>query len=186
MEKETKIWLCGAQGTGKTTVLNLFKEAGFPVITEVVRKLVREKGITINQDGTDDTQRMVFQVYKDTFEQGGKYLSDRGLIDVLAYSCEGFNDKKVSMDVLNEQYAALAKYIRNNPDLHIVYFPIEFAVVPDGVRSVDESYRYRIDEHVKSILDKLSCEIGIEYLTITGSPEERARQICEYIDLDLF
>ena len=55
-----RIILTGSSGTGKTTVLNLFKEAGYPVITEVVRNLIKTKGITINKEGTDETQMMVF------------------------------------------------------------------------------------------------------------------------------
>ena len=66
-----RIILTGAQGTGKTTVLNLFKEAGWPVITEVVRKLHKEQGIGINRDGNGNTQQMVFNAYNELLAAEG-------------------------------------------------------------------------------------------------------------------
>lgn len=177
-----RICLSGTQGTGKTTVLNLFKKAGYPVVTEVVRNLVKNKGITINQDGTDDTQRLVFNTYADVLGKTEKYVSDRGLIDVISYTAAGFCDGKVSEVVLSEQERQLKDFTNKNPDIVYVYFPIEFPVVDDGVRSVDENYRQQIDNFIHDVLDAME----VDYLTVHGTPEERFKQILDFVGPDLF
>jgi predicted ATPase len=180
--KNIKIVTSGAQGTGKTTVLNMFKEAQYPVITEVVRNLVKTKGITINQDGTADTQRAVFNEYVRVLGDTEKYISDRGLTDVISYTLAGVQDGKISEEVYKEQFEATKNFVLAHPDILYVYFPIEFPVVADGVRSVDENYRSQIDQLIKKHLD----ELGIDYLTVTGTPQERFCQILDWIGPDLF
>lgn len=172
-----RICLTGAQGTGKTTVLNMFKENGWPVITEVVRNLVKSKGIKINQQGTDETQMMVFGEYSKVLSETERYVSDRGLTDVISYTAAGVFDGKVSTSILFDQEILLEEFMEENPDVVYVYFPIEFEVVDDGVRSTDEDYREQIDDLIHDCLDSM----GIEYLTVHGTPEERYAQIIEYI-----
>lgn len=174
--------MTGSQGTGKTTVLNMFKEARYPVITEVVRNLVKEKGISINQDGTDTTQMLVFETYFKLLGETEKYVSDRGLTDVISYTTAGVLEGKVSESVLNEQKIMIEEFVRSNPDIVYVYFPVEFPVVADGTRSVDEGYRKQIDSLIHNTLDTLK----IPYLTVTGTPEERFHQILDYVGPDLF
>lgn len=180
--KNVRMCLTGSQSTGKSTVLNLFKEAGYPVITEVVRNLVKEKGISINKEGTDATQQMVFNTYSKVLSETEKYVSDRGLTDVISYTAAGVFEGKVNKAVLDEQEVQLEEFVANNPDIVYVYFPIEFPVVADGVRSVDEDYRKQIDNLIHDTLDGL----GIDYLTVTGTPEERFGQILDHVGPDLF
>ena len=76
-----------------------------------------------------------------------------------------------------KQGVGLANFVRNNPDIVYIYFPIEFEVVNDGVRSVDTEYQKVIDAYIKSSLDALK----INYLTVHGTPEERYNQIMNFI-----
>lgn len=176
-----RIILTGAQGTGKTTVLNFFKEAGYPVITEVVRNLVKEKGISINQDGTDATQMLVFGTYAKLLSETERYVSDRGLTDVISYTAAGVFEGNVSKSTLDAQEIMIEEFVQSNQDIAYIYFPIEFPVVADGTRSVDEDYRKQIDDLIHDTLDALE----IPYLTVTGTPEERFKQILDYVGLDL-
>ena len=60
---------------------------------------------------------------------------------------------------------------------HYVYFPIEFDSVDDGVRSVNEEWRVKIDDEFKAVLEG----VRQPYLTITGSPMQRVEQILNFI-----
>ena len=61
---------------------------------------------------------------------------------------------------------------------HYVYFPIEFAAVDDGERSVNEEWRKTIDQEFQNILGDLDQP----YLTVTGSPLQRVEQILNFIN----
>lgn len=172
-----KIIFTGTHGTGKTTILNMFRQAGYPVITEVIRNLHKSKGIAINEQGNELSQDMIWEEYKRLLGESSDYVSDRGLTDVLGYSMAGFTRDMVPECVLKFETEDLRKFIKRNPDIKWVYFPIEFGVIDDGVRSTNEDYRAEVDRNIKWILDSLD----IKYLTIQGNPQERFEQICEYI-----
>lgn len=177
-----RICFTGAQGTGKTTILNKFKDLGVPVITEVVRNLKKEKGIKINLDGGIETQNMIWQAYKELLSNEKSYISDRCLVDVISYTEAGIQSHPDMEGLLEEQYVDLVKFNQANPDIIYIYFPIEFPVVDDGVRSIDEKYRKDVDKIIKHNLDILN----LKYLTISGSVEDRYKQIIDYVGPDNF
>lgn len=165
-----KLILTGAQGTGKTTILNHFKDT-MPVITEVVRKLAKQ-GININEYGDADGQKLIFDTYQKLLSETPEYMSDRGLTDVLAYTGYLFDSKKIEDEtVVFDQAEALGKFNSDHPDVIYFYFPIEFPVVDDGTRSIDENFRKAIDQNILGIL-KLS---GVPYIEVRGTVEERIK-----------
>ena len=168
-----KIILTGAQGTGKTTILNHFV-GKIPVITEVVRNLSKE-GVKINEMGDEEGQHRIFTEYVKLLA-GKEYISDRGLTDVYAYSQYHFNQGKLSLDELAYEAGEIEK-LAQEKDLLVCYFPIEFDVVDDGVRSTDEEYRRYIDSAIRSALDSF----GFKYIVVKGTVEERLWQIKEAI-----
>lgn len=173
-----KIIFVGAQGTGKSTILNYYKERGYNCITEVVRNLSKE-GVKINEKGNIKGQKIIFNTYKDLFSKNDNYISDRGLIDVCAYT--GYlHCRKQSVQtekLFTNQYMDILEFNENNSDVKYFYFPIEFQVVDDGVRSVDEDYRREIDGYIKLILDKTN----VDYITVSGSIEDRIKIVNDYI-----
>lgn len=178
-----KLIFTGSQSTGKTTILNYFKDKGYNCITEVVRNLNKDEGVAINEDGDLEGQKKIFATYLDIFNKTDEYISDRGLTDVLAYSIYLTNFKHLYDDfdkwneLCTEQGVELLKFKRDN-DVLYCYFPIEFDVVKDGVRSEDEGFRKQIDMYIKDILDSFCYN----YITVTGSTEERIKIIEEYIE----
>lgn len=171
-----KLIFTGTQGSGKTTILNLFRDSEWNIITEVVRKLSKE-GIKINEMGDEESQSKIFETYKELLA-GDNYISDRGLTDVAAYTWYLVNEGKVHPSILWEQLADIEEFFNKHSDALVCYFPIEFPVVDDGVRSVDEEFRKKIDNNIKRILD----DYKIPYITITGTVEERVNIIKEQID----
>lgn len=172
-----KIIFTGAQGTGKTSVLNEFKEKGHDVVTEVVRNLSK-KGVKINKDGDEKSQTKIFNEYKKIFSEKQDFISDRGLIDVVAYTVYLARHGKVSEEFANKQIKQLHKFVINNMDFFYCYFPIEFEVVDDGVRDLDEEFRNEISEIILSLLGAL----GLSFILVTGTLEERVGKVQELID----
>lgn len=166
-----KIVFTGAQGTGKTTILNEFKDS-MDVITEVVR-ILHKTGIKINELGDDESQIMIFETYLKLLKEKSNYISDRCLFDVFAYTKYLYNKGQISESVYKEQYEKLNKFVDENKDIIYIYFPIEFDIVDDGVRSLNTSFRYSIDKYIYDTLK----EFGINFLTMRGSVEERVRNM---------
>lgn len=182
-----RIILTGSHGTGKTTVLNMFKESGYPVVTEVVRKLNREDGIKINEQGDRAGQQTIFNTYYELLKQP-EYVSDRGLTDVVAYTKYLVDHKKVDSDVLESQLSWLKKFHEGNPDILYCFFPIEFGIEDDAVRSTEQGFQKEVNDNIKWIISYLATETdsGIEWITVHGEPEERFNQILEMVGPDLY
>lgn len=171
-----RIILTGAQGTGKTTVLNRLTEylPECKVITGVVRDLASQ-GIKINQSGDEEGQRTIFNLYADILTGDDSYISDRGLTDVAAYTLYLQIRDKVGHRELCRESEILK--ILSNIDILWVYFPIEFPVIADGVRSTDEEYRKEIDGNIQSFLKMYN----INHITVHGSVDERVMQIMDAV-----
>lgn len=188
------IHFTGAQGTGKTTLLNQLVgesikfDSGINIhtITNVVRNLVRREGVQINKKGNSASQNLIFNEYLKIFngiDTNIDWVSDRSLIDVVAYTKYLYEHKKASKKCYESQLQSLKLWCEENlrvKDTLFVYFPIEFEVVNDGVRSLDEDYRKEIDKNIKDIL----TDINVNYYIIEGSQDERLEMMKNIIWLN--
>lgn len=182
-----KIYLCGTQGTGKTTVLKALQEKlpDYTIVTEVVRQLAKS-GVEINENGNIDGQNRIFSTYSQILSQDDNQISDRYFVDVLAYTKwladnAPSDEKQTWNTLLMEQSSTTALfdlYSRLHHDILVVYFPIEFDVVADGVRSVDNNFREEIDRNIQFILNTSI----VEYIAVSGTVEERVAQILEALE----
>ena len=174
-----KINLTGTQGVGKTTVLNELSHIypQFNIITEVVRDL-SGTGVKINEEGDNKSQYTIFNTYQKLFEQNKNYISDRGLVDVVAYDRYLYKHNKINQIVLLNHQQMLKKFLKFNPGVLHVYFPIEFDLVDDGVRSANKEFQKEIDTHIANILH----EYDIVHIKVSGSVEERVKQIKKHIN----
>lgn len=174
-----KINFVGSQGTGKSTLLESmrkdpeFKNLDFQ--TEIVRELVKTKNLLINESGDANSQRIFFNAYEKVLQKTG-YVSDRCLIDVYAYT-NWLYKKNINPQELNLYVEVLRQRnsIRNRDFGLVIYFPIEFDIVADGVRSVNKEFQKEIDDIIVDTLTKFD----ISYFTITGSVEQRLKQLKE-------
>lgn len=170
-----RIVFTGAHGTGKTTVLREMEKLGCNVITEVVRNLSK-KGVKINKDGDEKGQTKIFKEYEKLLGEmtATGYISDRCMVDVVAYSMYLAEQGNVSEKFVEKQIKALQKFRAANPDITYCYFPIEFDVVTDGVRDTDEEFRRAIDSNIV----KLFQVCGIQPIYVRGSVPYRTSKIC--------
>lgn len=175
-----KIIFTGASSTGKTTILNILKEKNpeLRIITEVARNLHAE-GVKINEQGNEEGQQMIFNKYVDLLFQNGDYISDRGLTDVYAFSTWHYAHEELSLDELAREMGEIENFKNMfKKDIVWVYFPIEFTSEDDGIRSTNEEYRAYIDDAIHQTLE----DIDVDYLTVSGTVEERLNQIKTYIE----
>ncbi len=168
-----RIALVGASSTGKTTVYELLKNKlpKYEFVNESTRT-VGSYGFPINEEGTCATQLAISSFHLEALLQPYNLVLDRCYMDVVVYT-------KFMKGVTSHTYSYIEDTWNRvkNEYTHYIYFPIEFASVDDGVRSVNEKWRKKIDrEFIKELNDN-----KIEYLTVTGSPMQRVDQILEYI-----
>lgn len=173
MAKKTakRIVLTGAQGTGKTTLMNELSKDGTRTISHI-RKTAAENNLDIST-ATEEGQKIYFKTLKKELSSKKSYVSDRGLTCVAAYTFDKAITGDISKKIADKQYMDLVKFHNDNPDVLLVYVPIEFAIEDDGERSVDPDFQVKIDFLIKNILDTS----GIKYITVTGTVEERLKQI---------
>jgi len=168
-----RIALVGASSTGKTTVYELLKGKlpKYEFINESTRS-VAEYGFPINEAGTSETQLAISSFHLEALLKPGNLILDRCYMDLLVYS--NFMDKisKQSHDYIEDTWSRV-----KGEYTHYIYFPIEFDSVDDGVRSVNEDWREKIDKEFQLLLEG----VRKPYLTVTGSPLQRVNQILEYI-----
>ena len=97
------------------------------------------------------------------------------MIDVLAYTTylQQTTGLKEFIPLCQKQTKIVQDFFLKHDDIIICYFPIEFGVSDDGVRSTNEVFRSKIDEIIKYILTVYTRK----YYTITGDTKERYNQI---------
>jgi nicotinamide riboside kinase len=182
-----KINFVGAQGTGKTTLLEAARKdeafKDFQFCTEIVRELVKKKNLSINESGNAKSQKAFFDAYNRILNKDG-YISDRCIIDVHAYTNYLYDYKSSNSE---KEFQSLYKEIlRENSILKslnkdsfgiIIYFPIEFELVDDGIRSLNSYFQEYIDQFIVDTLNKYQ----LPFYTIRGSVEQRLKQLKEII-----
>lgn len=153
-----QIILVGAQSTGKTSVMNALpaelKKYG---IREVIRNMTaQDPTVHINQNGNDWSQNRFFFEYIYLFAKYPEYISDRGLLDVCAYTLWLSRTGKVAHETYEKQMYILQDWMKTHPDVVHVYFPASyFGVVDDGYRDTNEENRQAVDECVREVIDEL-------------------------------
>lgn len=168
-----RIALVGASSTGKTTVYELLKNKlpKYEFINESTRT-VGSYGFPINEAGTDATQLAISSFHLEALIQPYNLILDRCYMDLVVYSKYMDN---LSLEAYNYIFETWKRV--KDEYTHYVYFPIEFDSVDDGVRSVNEDWRRKVDAEFQEQLKR----VREPYLTVTGSPMERLNQILEFI-----
>jgi nicotinamide riboside kinase len=167
-----RIMITGAQGTGKTTLMNALAADGTRTLS-VAREMANNSGWDKYSDTTTEYQKELYKTLKKELSSKKNYISDRGLTCVAAYTFDKAVEGSIPKKVADKQYIDTVKFISDNPDVLVVYVPIEFDPVDDGVRSTDIIKQARIDFFIKNILDTAQ----IPYITVHGTVEERAAQV---------
>lgn len=181
-----RIYLVGAQSTGKTTVLNYITDRyNINKITEVAREVLAKYGNDLKKIRSDIDLCKSFQM--DIIEEQIQkekmteepYICDRG-IDILAYFAM---HTKSTLNVLEKDY--VKDYIQSYTDkdsLVIFVRPQKEIITDDGIRG-DLSLEniYQIDGMIKYILESND----INYLVMkTKHMNERIRFLDTLLEIE--
>jgi GTPase SAR1 family protein len=181
----TKIGFIGSHGVGKTTLLIEFvgklirENIDFYTITDTARKCPHR----INKESNFQSQLWIFREQtrqEHNFNNGKVLLSDRTVLDIIAYSQYAMNNNMMSRDEFEILKTLVKDWSEINPYL-FVYVPIPegLEIEDDGVRDTDKEYQMTIDTYIKKILDDLK----LNYITLenNGKEEETFKKLISLI-----
>lgn len=174
-----RIGITGAQGVGKTTLLNALRSErtfrDFVVCDEVTRR-VKSYGLPINEGGNDTTQILIMNEHVYNVFMFDEMITDRTALDGLVYSTWLYKNARINQPTLKHVKDVFHKVWPMYK--HVFYIEPEFDLVDDGVRSVDKAFRDEIADLFDTIIEK-------EKLTMTrvkGSVRERVSTIVDIIE----
>lgn len=174
----------GTQSVGKTTLLNALRSEpdlqDFKFLTNMTRS-VQAAGFKIKESGDDVTQMHIARLHAENVILYDKFITDRTIIDCLAYTIYLYRRDKVSKETLEyvRKYAdfLLPQYTR------LFYLPIEFDNVEDGTRSIDPTFREEINDIMTDAytFDGLTKSKNVVITKISGSVVKRTNAVYDII-----
>ena len=178
-----KIYFTGAQSVGKTTLANyVSKTYNLTILPECARMVLAEKELQIDKLRSDIDIVNLYQetVFNRQFDEESKlnsFVSDRSVIDSLAYSAQ---HARILPKLLLDN--RLKSYIENlNKSIIFFVRPSKIIMKNDGVREqVNWENIISIDGMIKFALEMFE----VKYFQInTDSMQERTRYIDNVLSL---
>lgn len=206
--KLKKIAVCGTACQGKSTLIrDMIKR--WPQLTtpeKSYRDVIREKGLTINKDGGEESQKIILDVLIDqAMADYGKQkiILDRCPLDNLVYSI-WLNDKHPERMSDEAVAKTITLVYQSMKFLDAIFFiPLtnvhKVLLVPDQLREVDPVYVEEIDNIFKAVIN--TQKLGIDkffpiqdcppIIEVFGDRETRIKMLelyindsCEFVDGD--
>jgi len=175
-----RIGFTGTMSVGKTTLVNALKElpefANYTFATER-SKYLRDLGIPLNTDSTIKGQ-MVFLAERASELIQPNILTDRTIIDVMAFTSLAKSIPHFMVDDFHQ----LASHLINEYDYIFYISPKGVELEDNGVRTIDELYRFNIDIQIQRIIGQQFKKIR-KYVELSGTTEERIQKIKQVMSL---
>ena len=171
---ELRIAIVGSFSTGKTTLAAALAERlELPMLPEAARE-VAGLGFKLDKDATPEVEALIFLKHYNNELSADSFVVDRSMLDVMAYARWVLDNRPRSKEIaIWHECERLAERRLRTAYTHVFYLPIEFPIVPDGLRPDDPEFQADIDERLRALLEAH----GLVYETITGSVEERLDKI---------
>lgn len=187
-----KIALTGSHGTGKSTLLSAIaeklieKKISFEIVREIPRMVcerVDDNTFFRQQTNTFAKQTLLLQAHIEAEPAIGSapdlILCDRALLDHWIYTAHFYSATLEEQNLLDVYVSTMVEHCQKY-DL-ILYLPVEFAPVDDGVREAGLKFQKTIDRGIKSFLKKH----GLGFVPITGSVSDRCAAALDLIDKEI-
>jgi nicotinamide riboside kinase len=180
-----RIGIVGAQGTGKTTLLEALrpKLPDYKFIPEVARTIMKRMGLIDLHSlknlgpgyGLKFQLSCLIEQLSSEDSAGENFVSDRSVLDSWVY-CKYRFFEGISFNFW-ELYETCVLRQTKLYDL-IVYTPLEFPPVSDGVRSSNQSYQRQIDTLIQGAISRFNPRNVVE---VTGAVDARVQQVISKI-----
>lgn len=176
-----KIAIAGSHGVGKTTLVfslaDSLKHQKVVVSNQIARTLIKN-GYPLGKAATTESyiQYIISQLKAEQISmEYDVFISDRTLLDPLAYAIvnKEYAESNVPDNIIDLLRAVWSMELQQY-DLY-VFVPIEFDMQSDGVRPEGKDYQEKISEQIRLLLD----EHQVDYITVSGTPNERTTQVCK-------
>jgi nicotinamide riboside kinase len=149
----TRLWMCGTQGTGKSTQVEYFHKLHpeFSTVNFKKRNLVKDGIISLNKKASTMDEAIIMGDFMlSVATTPAPFISERSFICKCAYSqCLPFSEELLNAyHIINTN----SFFGVTENDLYI-YFPPILELKEDGVRSMDPEYRKEVDYYIQFYLD---------------------------------
>jgi len=169
-----RIGLAGTMSVGKTTLVKALSELeqfkDYHIATER-SKYLRDLGIPLNTDSTLNGQ-FVFLAERASELLRENVLTDRTIWDVCAFT---FSAKSIDW-FSKRSFVEAAMHLREQYDIVFYVSPEGVPIEDNGVRTIDEEYRNKIDWVIRESLEEYKPK---KLVYIKGTTEERIATILQ-------
>ena len=170
--------LCGSHGTGKSTLVrSLAKTYDLFPIQNTVRSYWQEIGVSdfeqLPRDVRTVTQKDILlrQIEREDEARDTGFITDRSVIDVLAYSYISSNIQAADWRIFEQ---LVKERIRHYS--YVVYTPVEFTP-----RAEKQRADLRLQRDIAGIIEDYLHRWGVTYLRVSGNVTTRIKQIEEFL-----
>lgn len=173
-EEDPGDWLhvcfCGAHGTGKTTLLwEVYKFFKREIEIPMVPIVESSRDLLLDVNGEDYEIRLI-RKRASLFNHFGHFISDRSLLDPLAY-------QKVVRGSINKELMEFAfKYTTQI----LFYVPIAIDLIGDGTRPTEIEYQKKVQD----VLLKILTRSGKKYYSVTRTDLVERTEFVKHVIMD--
>jgi predicted ATPase len=160
-----RIALCGAQGTGKSTLFRGLKArmTGLEFIPEQATEIILEWDQIPQRMSAARKEEFQAEILRRTLALEAAhpaFLSDRCVVDNLAYA--------LGLPCFKRLSERVACHMAARPYTHVFFVRKAFPLVGDGVRSEDVGYQEEIERRIEALLR----QFGVPYLPVASADRQ--------------